>query len=520
MKILTPEQIQRVEKATLRTQGITERDLIERAAQAAWDAMQAELYGAGPVYVLCGPGKNGADGLALSQHLLDAGKSPGIYIFAAENYAEAFNTQMGRLFERGIEVSWMRSEADFPPFTEEDIVVDALYGTGLTRPLQNLAEKLIDTLNEANPYIIALDLPSGIPAMGLTEPGHWPHVHASSTYTFGVPKLALYMSDTGQAAGDFQILDIGLDKEALQQEESSYLLPDEGQMALLGPYERSNFAHKGDFGHALLIGGQFGMAGCMILASQAALRAGCGLVSVAVPRGCVAALQVAVPEIICLPDGSEERVTTLPKHLQRYASIGIGPGLGTEPEALAVLEALLLNPPSRLLLDADAINLLASSKTLLAQVPPGTVLTPHVGEFDRLASHNGMALGRLQAARDLAQKHQIFILLKGGYTALCAPTGDVLFNQNGNPGMATAGTGDVLTGLLTGLLAYFDDVLDALVLGVYLHGLAGDLAAQRLGQQALTAGALGRMLGKAWMHVEAMRHMPDLLSTAEEELPL
>jgi NAD(P)H-hydrate epimerase len=519
MKILTPEQIKRVEQATLRTQGITERDLIERAAQAAWDAMQAELYGAGPVYVLCGPGKNGADGLALSLHLLEAGKSPGIYILASEKYAEAFNTQMGRLYEKGIEVIWMRTEADFPPFTEEDIVVDALYGTGLSRKLTGLAEKLVEGVNEANAYIISLDLPSGIPAMGLAEPELWPHVKASSTYTFGVPKLALYMSDTGLAAGDFQILDIALDKEAIQEEESPFLIPDEGQMALLGPYDRSTFAHKGDFGHALLIGGQFGMAGCMVLAAQAALRAGCGLTSVAVPRACVNALQVAVPEAICVPDAADDRITSLPEILRRYTSIGIGPGMGTKPEAMAVLEALLAMPPARLVLDADAINILAAHKSMLAQVPPGTVLTPHPGEFDRLTTHNGTALGRLQAARELAEKHQLFIILKGGYTALCAPTGDVLFNQNGNPGMATGGTGDVLTGLLTGLLAYFDDVLDALVLGVYLHGLAGDLAAQRLGQQALTASALTRMLGKAWMHVEAMRHMPDLLSTAEEELP-
>jgi NAD(P)H-hydrate epimerase len=290
-------------------------------------------------------------------------------------------------------------------------------------------------------------------------------------------------------------------------------------MALLGPYDRSPFAHKGQFGHALLIGGQFGMAGCMILSVQAALRAGCGLATVAVPRDAVTALQVAVPEAICLPDPNPDRITHLPSPLSKYAAVGLGPGLGTHPDSIAVVEALLKNPPTRLVLDADALNILALKPELIKMLPFGAVLTPHPGELDRLVTHNGTALGRLNAARQLAMAQNVFIILKGGYTALCAPNGDVLFNQNGNPGMATGGTGDVLTGFLTGLLAYFDDVLDALVLGIYLHGLAGDLAAQRLGQQALTASALMRMFGKAWMHIEAMRHMPDLLSTAEEEMP-
>jgi NAD(P)H-hydrate epimerase len=169
-------------------------------------------------------------------------------------------------------------------------------------------------------------------------------------------------------------------------------------------------------------------------------------------------------------------------------------------------------------LDADALNLLAENPDLWAIVPAGTVLTPHPGELDRLAPNNGMALNRLQAARELAKERVVFIVLKGAFTAICTPTGDVLFNQNGNPGMATAGTGDVLTGVLTGLLAYFEDVLDALVLGVYLHGLAGDLASQKVSQQALTAGAVARTLGKAWLHVDAMRQMPDLLSNVEDQM--
>lgn len=519
MKILTPEQILRVEEKTMQRQGITERELVERAAEAAWNAMQAELYGAGPVYVLCGPGKNGADGLALCQHLLEAGKSPRIYVFGADTYAEAFNTQMGRLYERGVEVQWMRKPKDIPAFTDEDIVVDALFGTGLSRKLEGLAADLVTALNNAGSYVIALDLPSGVPAMGVSEPVEWPHVKASSTYTFGVPKLALYMADTGQVAGEFQILDIGLDKDALQEEESPFLLPDEGQMAFLGPYERNRFTHKGDYGHALLIGGRLGVCGCMVLAAEAALRAGCGLVSVLIPRAGIVPLQTSVPEAMCLPDPSDDSITTLPEDLVRFTSVGIGPGMGKGTGAAAALRKLLKSGRLRLVIDADALNILADNPEMMRDLPVGAILTPHPGELDRLAPNNGMALARLEAARELAKRHTIFVVLKGAYTAICAPTGDVLFNQNGNPGMATGGTGDVLTGLLTGLLAYFEDVLDALVLGVYLHGLAGDLAAQRISQQALTAGSLVRMLGKAWIHVEAMRQMPDLLSAAEDEMP-
>ena len=519
MKILTPEQIRRVEAKTLERQGITEQALIERAADAAWAAMQAELYGAGPVYVLCGPGKNGADGLALCQHLLEAGKSPRIHILAAEKYHEAFNTQMGRLYERGVEVVWMRKPKDLPSFSEEDIVVDALFGIGLNRRLEGLPVDLIEGLNRAGSYVISLDMPSGVPAMGITEPAEWPHVKASSTYTFGMPKLALFMADTGQVAGEFQVLDIGLDKEAIQEEESPYLIPDEGQMAFLGPYERSRFSHKGDYGHALLIGGRIGMCGCMILASQAALRGGCGLVSVAVPRAGLDAMQSAVPEAICLPDPTDDSITMLPEGLERFNAVGIGPGLGKGPGAVAALRKLLKSGRLRLVIDADALTILAENREMLKDLPVGAILTPHPGELDRLVPNSGMALARLAAAQELAKRYTVFVVLKGAFTAICAPTGDVLFNQNGNPGMATGGTGDVLTGLLTGLMAYFDDVLDALVLGIYLHGLAGDLAAQRLSQQALTAGAVARMLGKAWLHVEAMRQMPDLLSSAEEEMP-
>lgn len=519
MKILTPEQIRRVEEKTMQRQGISERQLIERAAEAAWNAMQAELYGAGPVIVLCGPGKNGADGLALCMHLLEAGKAPQIYVLAAEHYHDAFNEQMGRLFERGVEVKWMRKPKDIPAFSEEDIVVDALFGTGLNRPLAGIAADLAISLSSASSYVISLDIPSGIPSTGVAEPGPWPHVEASSTYTFGLPKLALFMSDTGRVAGEFQVLDIGLDKDAIQEEESPYLIPDEAQMAFLGPYERLRFSHKGDYGHALLVGGRLGVCGCMILASQAALRAGCGLVTVGLPKSGLVALQAAVPEAMVVPDISDDFITGLPEKLDRYTAIGMGPGMGKGPGAVAALQGLLLSKHPRLVLDADALNILAEHKEMLKDLPIGSVLTPHAGELDRLVEHNGTALARLDAARNLAQQHTCFVVLKGAFTAICAPTGDVLFNQNGNPGMATAGTGDVLTGLLTGLLAYFNDPLDALVLGTYLHGLAGDLAAQRLSQQALTAGAVARMLGKAWLHVDAMRQMPDLLSAAEDDVP-
>jgi ADP-dependent NAD(P)H-hydrate dehydratase / NAD(P)H-hydrate epimerase len=513
MKILNLAQLRELDTVTLEKQNLTRLKLMERAARGAYDAMAQELYGAGPVHIFCGPGYNGADGLLIARQLLEAGKTPIVYILAGETYPEEYNALTGQLFERGVDMHWLRVSEDIPTLEGWDFAIDALYGIGVTRPLTGLAAELIARINKAQPYVIAVDIPSGLPAEGNWQPD-WPVLKATTTYTFQVPKLALLLPDTGALAGTWFTIDLELDEDYQESADGKLMFLQEDEIALLALPERPRFSHKGTFGHALLAGGSYGKCGAMLLAAEACIRSGVGLTTVAVPECGLVPMQTAVPEAMVAPCANVRTLDSLPEILgETYATIGIGPGMGTASETVAMLDALLeaatLLPFPTLVLDADALNIIAD-KGWQKRIPSGSILTPHPGELDKLTPGATTSYERLIKAQQLAENTQSVVVLKGAYTATMNAEGITAFNPSGNAGMATGGMGDVLTGLITGLRAQGVDSSHAACLGVYLHGLAGDLAQERVGMEALTAGTLTKYLGRAFMEMN---------EAAEDEIP-
>jgi hydroxyethylthiazole kinase-like uncharacterized protein yjeF len=354
---------------------------------------------------------------------------------------------------------------------------------------------VVTQLNELQLPIIALDLPSGLYTDAPTPPEQ-PVVTAEVTLTFEQPKLPFLLPASGQFVGTWHALPIGLHPTFLAEVSSPYyLLQPQYIKNLLKP--RAKFSHKGTYGHALLVGGSYGKMGAITLSAQAALRAGVGLLTVQVPQIGYSILQTAVPEAMVLTDDHEQHLTRFPEELDHYACLGIGPGLGQSEETRLAMEQLFRRKLPPLVLDADALNLLATDRQLRQQLPPDSILTPHPKEFERLTGPATDDFHRLELLQNFCALHSCYVILKGAHSCIGAPSGELYFNTTGNPGMATGGTGDVLTGILTGLRAQGYSPLETCQIGVYLHGLAGDLAAEDIGETSLIASDLYRYLGAA-----------------------
>lgn len=325
-------------------------------------------------------------------------------------------------------------------------------------------------------------------------------IRATRTLTLQQPKLAFLFAENQQFVGHLQVLDIRLSQEGINKTDAQYTIVEEADVrSRLLP--RNTFAHKGQMGSALLIAGSYGMAGAAVLAAKACLRAGAGKVTVNTPKRNVSILQISVPEAI-VQTGSEETIFAEAVDTEAYQSLGIGSGLGQSEQTAIALITQLRRTQCPIVTDADALNILANHRAWMQQLPKGIILTPHPKEFDRLEGHSADSYERLTKARNLAERLQGHVIVKGHYTAICMPDGHILFNPTGNAGMATAGSGDVLTGIITGLLARGYKQEDACVVGVYLHGLAGDLAANDLGEESLTAGDLIQYLPQAFKRLQ------------------
>ncbi len=381
---------------------------------------------------------------------------------------------------------------------KEDCLIDALYGTGLNRPLQDLAAQLVQHINKATGVVVSIDVPSGM----LTDASSkdYVRVHATHTLSFQHYKTCFLLPENEAATGTLHLLNIGLDPVFATQEPSAYTLLDDHLLkSIYRP--RNKFAHKGNFGHALLLAGSFGKMGAAVLCAQACLRAGVGLLTVHVPALGVDILQNSVPEAMV--------ATGAIAVLDRYASIGIGPGLGTEADAMELLRDVLnkkgavkdLPTSPAFVLDADALNILSEHPELLEQLPAHSILTPHPKEFERLFGKSANDFEKIQLAQQKATELKCCIILKGHHTFIASPGNPSYFNSTGNAGMAKGGSGDVLTGLLTGLLAQGYSPLNACILGVYLHGMAGDLAAAAQSQEAMLASDIISHIGEAFRHV-------------------
>lgn len=504
MKIFNSAQIHELDNYTIEHEPITSIDLMERAAKALSFAICEQWPTMVPVVVFAGPGNNGGDALAVARLLAIKGYQVSVYLFNIHNHLSpdcAVNRQ------RAIDSHQLHSFNEItlnfdPPHLDKDtLVVDGLFGSGLNKPLAGGFASLVKYINASPCEVVSIDLPSGLMTEDNTYNIHANIIRADLTLTLQQKKLAMLMADNQQYIGRLRVLDIRLSPEFISQTKARYTVIEENDIRrLLLP--RDDFAHKGDMGTAMIIAGSYGMSGAATLAAKACLRSGAGKVYVHTPKVNSPILQTTVPEAVMSID-KEETYFSQPVNTADFSALGIGPGLGKHENSAIAMIAQVRGSQCPVVLDADAINILANHRAWIQQLPQGVILTPHPAEFDRLSGTGSSGCyDRLMKAADMAQHYGIYILLKGHYSALCQPDGDITFNSTGNSGMATAGSGDVLTGMITGLLARGYQQREACLVGMYLHGLAGDMAAKDLGKESLMAGDLIRYLPKAFLRIE------------------
>ncbi|MDR2145266.1 MAG: NAD(P)H-hydrate dehydratase [Tannerella sp.] len=505
-KIFETSQIKSIDQYTIENEPIDSVDLVERAATVFVNEFCRRFPSHGnPVHVFAGQGNNGADALAISRLLAEKGYSVFTYLFNPGNrLSPDCEINKGRLRETGNRkfTEIVKGMQFAPPvLTRQDIVIDGLFGSGLNRPLEGGFAGIVDYINASESTVVSIDIPSGLFGEDNRENNPQYIIQADLTLTFEFPKLSFLLSENADFVGEWKVLPIGLHPDALKNTKSNYgLITEEDIAGLLRPRDR--FSHKGDYGHALLMAGGAGKTGAAVLAATGCLRSGAGLLTVHVPHRAETILQVSLPEAMSSLDANRDCITEVPD-ISRYDAIGIGPGIGTDARTVSAFERLLERIDNKpLVVDADALNIISQKTELLKILPEGTILTPHAKEFDRIAGDSENEYERIQKARSIANEQKICIVLKGAYTAVCIPSGKVFFNTSGNPGMATAGSGDVLTGVLLGLLAQGYDFEAAAVMGVYIHGLAGDLAVKKLSQESLLAGDIAAMLGKAFLQLK------------------
>ena len=511
MRILSAEAMREVDRAAVEELGVPSLVLMENAAIGVVEAIAEAFADARSAAVFCGPGNNGGDGLAVARHLSVRGWEARIFLVANSHPLSGdAAAQLAICRKAELQILEIGGEKDLRVALEAaadcDVVIDALFGTGLSRPLDGLFARVVDGINELPLPCVAVDLPSGLSADEPRPIG--PHVRADLTVTFAAPKVAHVFAPAADAVGRMVVTDLGIPPRLIDDVEEEagdlHLLVGE-ELADLIP-EREAGSHKGDYGHVLIVAGSPGKAGACILAARAAVRAGAGLVTAAVPEPILQTVDLGSIEsmTLALPAGASGHLAERAADVALEAAEGktvlaLGPGLGQEPFTVAAIRRIALECPLPLVLDADGLNAFAGRAADLAGRKAETILTPHPGELGRLLGISTAQIqeDRIAAARGAAEETGAIVILKGHMTLVASGTA-VFVNPTGNPGMATGGTGDVLTGLIAGLLAQGFDALDAAVLAVYLHGLAGDLAASRLGEMCLAAGDLIEILPAAF----------------------
>lgn len=468
---------------------------MERAAGKLFKSFKKLFKRSQQVAVFAGPGNNGGDGLALARLLINDDFSVRVYLLTdTKKMSPDCKANYDRLLSIGSQPQIIRPDS-LPPL-DDYVVVDAIFGSGLSRPAEGLYGKVISHINQSHCTIFSVDIPSGLFCESNLNNSPESIVHASFTISFQVPKMAFLFSENAIYTGHVIIEDIGLLQAGMDSTESPYRLTDQNLIAkTLRP--RQKFAHKGTFGHALLFAGSIGKMGAAVLASRACLKSGAGLLTTHVPHCGYNILQSSVPEAMACTDRSEYHMTELPD-LKPYSAIGIGPGINTKPNTGVLLKDLIENCSVPLVIDADALNILALQPALLERLPKNTILTPHPGEFSRLFGNITDGFLRIQKQIEMSAKLNVVIILKGAHTSVTLPDGSCFFNTTGNPGMATAGSGDVLTGMVLALLAQGYPAKDAAIIATWLHGKAADIYIKDQGMETLTASDITDSLGKAF----------------------
>lgn len=501
-KILSTSQIRMADEYTIQYEPISSLDLMERASKRLMEWILRFIPANRLITVFAGQGNNGGDGLALARLLM--GKDYRVEVFLlkiSDSMSKDAEINLIRLSKiREARIFGIQSNNDFPSIQKDALIIDALFGSGLKRPLDGLARELVVHLNKSGAEILSVDIPSGL--FGEDNRGNPTEsiIRASNTLTFQFPKLAFLFSENSVFTGNWHVLDIGLHSKFIKRADTSwYYVLNEDIRGLIK--KRRKFDHKGSYGHALLLSGSKGKTGAAVLSAKACLKTGCGLITVHIPGSSYDIFQSALPEAMCSIDPEENMITNFPV-LKTFSAVGIGPGIGTNRSTAGLLKNLLQEVKVPLVIDADGLNILSENREFLKYLPENVILTPHPGEFDRLAGKSEGGYERFLKLTEFSIRHKAIVLLKGAFTSIASPDGLVSFNSTGNQGMATAGSGDVLTGMILSLLAQGYDPRQAALAGVYIHGRAGDLALDVQSYESLIAGDIIERIGSAFKELE------------------
>ncbi|WP_417011740.1 NAD(P)H-hydrate dehydratase [Bacteroides clarus] len=502
MKIFPTIQLKELDAYTIENEPVSSIDLMERASRALARAMSERWSAETPFTVFAGPGNNGGDALAVSRLLAERGCRVEVYLFNTKGtLSPDCETNKERLAGvAGIDFHEITTQFVPPVLTAEHVVVDGLFGSGLNKPLSGGFAAVVKYINTSPATVVAIDVPSGLMGEDNTYNIQANIIRADLTLSLQLPKLAFLFAENAPFVGEWQLLDIGLSEEAIEEKEADFALTEHEDVAsMLKP--RGKFAHKGNFGRALLIAGSQGMAGASVLAARACLRSGVGLLTVHIPFCNNFIVQTSVPEAMTEIDINDVRFSCA-TDTDDYQAVGIGPGLGKAGDTEAALLEQIESCQTPMVVDADALNLLGEHRSYIGRLPKGSILTPHPKELERLVGKCQNSYERLTKARELARSAGVHILLKGAYSVVIAPSGKCWFNPTGNPGMATGGSGDVLTGVVLALLAQGYDAETAARMAAYVHGLAGDIACKKHGVMGMTAGDIVTCLPPAWRMLE------------------
>lgn len=499
MKLFTSEDIRTIERETISADGITARTLVERVAEAAASEIATRWRPTKRTVIFAGPGNNGADALATAIHLIERGFKPIIYLFniggnsiknECVHYRNALRTNCP-----DAEFHEIVNTFNTPELGSSDLVIDGLFGSGLREPLTGGFMALVRYINDSGAHVVSLDIPSGMFADWDKQSPTRDIINANLTLAVQYPRIAFFLPERANLVGQWKLLDIGLNRETADKTKSMFHLVEAAEVRSL-LRKRPTFCSKKDFGSALIAAGRFGMCGAAVLACRGALRAGAGKVTLFAPQCAFQIAQTAIPEAMFDADDNKIMLSQIqPTH--NHNAYGIGPGIGTSEATINAVGAFLKTSKTPIVIDADALNCIAMRPELLNHLSLLSILTPHAGEFDRLFGEHQTHEDRIKKALEVSKYYNILILLKGHHTALIRPDGKVYFNSTGTPAMATPGCGDVLTGILTAFIAQGYKPEVSAIIATYVHGRAGELAAEIHGEYGVTASDIADCVGKA-----------------------
>ncbi len=499
MKLFTTEEIRAIDRRTIEQEGVPSLELIERVAEGVADEISSRWRSNKPTMVFAGPGNNGADALGAARLLFERGFRPEVFLFniGGDKLSTDCAASRDRMLAEVPDIIFheVKDRFSMPKITTNHLVIDGLFGSGLREELQGGFKSLVQYINDENATVVSIDLPSGMFGDWNPQIVNRNTIHATLTLAIQFPRISFFIPDNAELIGEWKIIDIGLSEKAIATSPANFCLVEQRDVHRRLRH-RKEFASKADFGSGILYAGSYGMMGAAILAARGALRAGVGKLTVNSPKCGYQIMQSSVPEALFRHNRGEINIIDI--HPERdFSAIAVGPGIGTNELTVKAVKDFLASINQPVILVADALNCIAIKPSILNTIPVLSILTPHAGEFDRLFGPQPSAEARLRKAIEMAKYYNILIILKGRYTAIVRPDGKVYFNSSGCPAMATAGSGDVLTGVLLSMLAQGYPAELASLIAVYVHGLAGEMAAAEQGEYGVTAGDIASYIGKA-----------------------